>query len=532
MGQIIKSFSLKAFILLFGIIFSKFAIKTEHTNMRRKSRRSNIIRNLFRILFRLFILAVIVIATIFTIKTMRFASKQVKVEPIEKIAIGNAPVQRFSQAIQIPTISSTSKVDTTAFENLDSFIQKKYPLLDSLLEKEMVNRFSYIYKWQGKNPKLNPILLLAHLDVVPVEEGSLDKWTHPPFSGKIVDGAIWGRGSMDDKSSVFEILEAVTMLLKADYLPEKTIYLAFGHDEEVSGINGAQAIAKKLKERKLEFEFVLDEGGLIVENAVEGLENPLALIGVAEKGYTTLTITANLEEGGHSSMPPTETAVGVLSKAIYTLQEHPFPAKIDGAVKDMFDHIGPEMGTFNKTLFANLWLTEGLIIDNFSKSPQSSAMIRTTTAPTMLRGGVKDNILPTKASARVNFRILPGETVESVVDYVRQTIDDNRIIVTPGEAKLSQNPSVVSSTESFGFQIIQTTIQQLNPDVVVAPSLVIAATDSRHYTELSDYIYRFQPIKIEKSETKRFHGINERLEIETYKQGIRFYRQLILNAAR
>jgi len=469
---------------------------------------------------------------VFTIKTIRYPSMQVKIEPIEKVAIDNAVAQRLGQAIQFPTISFESKVDTTAFENLDSFIQKSYPLIDSLLEKETINRFSYIYKWQGKNPKLNPILLLAHLDVVPVEESSLDKWTHPPFSGKIVDNVIWGRGAMDDKSSIFSILEAVEMLLKSDYLPERTVYLAFGHDEEVSGLNGAQVIAKKFKQQKIEFEFILDEGSLIVENAVAGLASPLALIGVAEKGYTTLTLTANLEEGGHSSMPPSETAVGVLSKAIYTLQENPFPAKIDGAVRDMFNHIGPEMGAFNKVLFANLWLTEGLIVGQFNKSPQSSAMIRTTTAPTMLRGGIKDNVLPTKASARINFRILPGETVESVANYVRETIDDDRVIVAPPDAQKSQNPSVVSSTESFGFQIIQTTIQQLNPDVVVAPSLVIAATDSRHYTELSDHIYRFQPIQIDKSETKRFHGIDEQLEVENYKNMIRFYRELILNAGR
>lgn len=498
----------------------------------RKSKRSNVIRNIFRLFFRVFILAIIIIATIFTIKTIRYPSKQIKIQPIEKTAIEDAVTQRFSQTVQFSTVSLESKVDTAAFENLDSFIQKNYPLVDSLLEKETVNRFSYIYKWQGKNPKLNPILLLAHLDVVPVEEVSLDKWTHPPFSGKIVDGSVWGRGSMDDKSSVFSILEAVEMLLKTDHLPERTVYLAFGHDEEVSGLNGAQAIAKIFKNRKLEFEFILDEGSLIVENAVAGLANPLALIGVAEKGYTTLTLTANLEDGGHSSMPPAETAVGVLSKAVYTLQNNPFPAKIDGAVKDMFDHIGPEMGTFNKVLFANLWLTEGLIVNQFNNSPQSSAMIRTTTAPTMLRGGIKDNVLPTKASARINFRILPGETVESVANYVRKTINDNRVIISAPDADKSQNPSVVSSTESFGFQIIQTTIKQLNPDVVIAPSLVIAATDSRHYTELSDHVYRFQPIQIDKSETKRFHGIDEQLEIENYKNMIRFYRELILNAAK
>ena len=498
----------------------------------RKSVRSNIIRNIFRLFFRLFILGILVIAGIFTIKTIRFPSQQVSIEAVEKTPIADATLQRLAQAVQLPTVSSESKVDTTNYEKLDSFISKNYPLLDSLLQKEKINNFSYIYKWQGKKANLNPVLLAAHLDVVPVEESSLDKWQHPPFSGKIVDDAIWGRGTMDDKSSVFGILEAVSMLLAADYTPERTIYLAFGHDEEVSGVNGAQAIARELQRQNIEFEFVLDEGSLIVDNALAGLSQPLALIGIAEKGYTTLTLTANLEEGGHSSMPPAETAVGVLSKAIYTLQENPFPAKIDGAVKNMLEHIGPEMGTFNKVLFANLWLTEGLIIREFQKSPQSNALIRTTVAPTMLRGGVKDNVLPTRASAKINFRIIPGETVETVADYVRNTIADDRVIVAPADEKMSQNPSAISGTESFGFQIIQTTIQQVFPQAVVAPSLVVAATDSRHYAALSRNIYRFQPIQIEKSETKRFHGINERLEVETYKNMIRFYRELILNASR
>jgi len=214
------------------------------------------------------------------------------------------------------------------------------------------------------------------------------------------------------------------------------------------------------------------------------------------------------------------------------LQNHPFPAKIDGAMKSLFRYAGPEMNLFFKVLFANMWCTKGLIKSQLTKIPSSSAMIRTTVAPTMIRGGFKENVLPTNAMATINFRILPGETVESVMDYVRETIDDERVVVSLPEGNFGNNPSEVSSTESFGFQVLQTTIKQLFPDAITAPSLVIAATDSRHFSEVSKHIYRFLPIQIKKEDTKRFHGINERVSIENYKQAIRFYRQLIMNACR
>ena len=489
-------------------------------------------RKLVRLLLRLSLFAFIVVVGIFTINTIRFASKQVKIDPIKQGAVDDATVQRFAQGIQFPTVSSESKVDTNAFEQLLQFIETAYPLADSLLEKEVVNQFSLIYKWQGRNPKLDPILLMGHTDVVPVEESSISKWEHAPFSGDIADGFIWGRGTLDDKLNVFGLLEAVSSLLEKNFTPERTVYLAFGHDEEVSGLHGAQAMAKIFKSRKINFEFILDEGSFTIGEALNGLEAPLAMIGIAEKGYTTLTVTASLQEGGHSSMPPAETAVGVLSKAIYTLQSNPFPAKIDGAVKDMLDYIGPEMSPLFKVIFANTWLTEGILKAQFSSSPQSAALIRTTTAPTMLRGGIKDNVLPTRASAKVNFRILPGETPESVLEYVRTIIDDPRVVVNFSEGKFNNAPSALSSTESFGFQIIQKTIQQINPEVVVAPSLVIGATDSRHYAELSENIYRYSPVQIHKSETKRIHGINERLSVDEFKQMTRFYHQLIVNATR
>lgn len=483
-------------------------------------------RKLLRLLFRLLFFAIIVIAGIMTVKTVGFTSKQIPIEPIEAIAIHDTPIQRFAQAIQIPTISH----DTAAFLALDTLIQTNYPLVDSLLEKRYVNQLSLVYKWAGHNPNLPPILLTAHLDVVPIE--SPEKWSVEPFGGVVKDGYIWGRGAMDDKLSVFGILEAVEMLLQEDYLPERTVYLAFGHDEEIGGKNGAIAIATSFAKENIRFEYIMDEGHLIVENALPGLNAPLGMIGVAEKGYVTLNLTAELEDGGHSSMPPKETAIGVLSKAIVTLQENPFPAKIDGATKNLLQYAGPEMSLPYKTLFANLWLTEGLLKSIFTNATSSSAMVRTTTAPTIVNGGVKDNVLPTSASAKINFRILPGETMETVQAYVTRKINDKRITVTADTSELGQNPSPISGNDTFGYLVIQKSMLEVFPGTVVAPALVIAATDSRHYQGLSEQVYRFQPIKIDKEDTKRFHGIDERIRVENYKQAIRFYRQLILNSCK
>ncbi len=488
-------------------------------------------KKLFKLLFPLLFLSGFVIFGLMLYNALTSDSKQIATVPLEKNSIGDEVLDNLAEAIQLPTVSA-GVIDSIAFKNLDTLLQEAFPLIDSLLEREVVNDFSYIYKWSGRNTRLEPILMLAHTDVVPVESSSVDKWTVPPFSGKIQDGYLWGRGALDDKLEVFSMFEAVEMLLEEDYNPERTIYFAFGQDEEIGGEQGAIAIAEKFTERGIKFEYILDEGSIILEKALDGLDEPLAMIGITEKGYTTLTITALLQEGGHSSMPPRETAVGVLSKAIVSLQNNPFPLKIDGATESFFEYVAPESSFLQKMLFSNLWLTENLITSQLEKDNTAAAILRTTTAPTMLRGGIKDNILPTRASAKVNFRILPGETVENVIAYVQKVINDKRIIVEAGMDQISSNPPPISPTESFGFQVIQKTIGETFPEVVVAPSLVIAATDARHYTNLSTNIYRFSPVKITRADLKTIHGIDEKISTEGYKEMIRFYRSLFLNSCR
>ena len=488
-------------------------------------------RKLLRRLFRFSLLALVIITGIIVIKTISYTSRQVDFSAITPVAINKKDVaQRLGKAITFPTISWTSTVDTSAFMNLDTYLIHSFPLVDSLLERKNINQFSKIYKWPGRNARLSPILLTGHLDVVPVETSDENTWEHPPFSGKITDQYIWGRGTLDDKLAIVGILEAVEQLLSDDYTPERTIYIAFGHDEETGGTYGAQAIAAHFAQEGVHFEYVIDEGMLIVEDAVAGLSKTVAIIGIAEKGYVTLTITAQVKEAGHSSMPPETTAIGLLSESLQRLKEHPFPADIDGALADFFDYVGPEMDLPYRVLFANRWLTDPLIIAQLSKGKATNASIRTTIAPTMLRAGIKDNVLPTRASAKVNFRIKPGETVESVLNYVRTVIDDERIILSVSQETDVAEPTSISATDAFGFEIIQKTIQEIFPDVVVAPGLVIGATDGKYYQEVSENVYRFLPIKVTNDDLKRIHGIDERISLDGYEQVIQFYYQLLKNS--
>lgn len=465
------------------------------------------------------------------IKVIRFSSKQIAVEPIEQGSVAPDALQRLSAAVRLHTVSYPDHIDTAAFLKLDTLIRSSFPLVDSSLERLQVTPYSQVFRWTGKQANMAPALLLAHLDVVPVEPEAKRNWSHPPFSGKIADGYIWGRGTLDDKVSAFAILEAIEQLLREEYTPNRTIYLAFGHDEEVGGIAGAQTIADYFAKQQIRFEYVLDEGQIVLKKALPGLDPPLAMIGIAEKGYLTLDLKVELQEGGHSSMPPKATAIGVLAQSIDRLQKNPFPARIDGATQGLFEFIGPEMSPLYKTLFANLWLTKPLLMKQLSNSNASNAITRTTTAPTVIQGGVLANVLPTQAQAKINFRILPGETIASVKKYVEQTIGDERIVVSIPEDKWAKNPSVISSASTFGFGVIQKTIQQVFPEVVVAPALVIAATDSRHYQAVSDQIYRFLPVVLEQSDLSRIHGVDERVSEKVYTNAIRFYRQLIRNSS-
>ncbi len=485
-----------------------------------------------RVLLGLIGLLVLLVAVL-AINTLRQGSRQLSVPPVAKLAVDDKAVaERLGGAIRFQTIASRDDPDANAaeFRKLHDYLQQRYPKAHATLQRELVGGLSLLYTWPGTDPKAKPILLLAHQDVVPVSPGTESKWTVPPFSGEIRDGFIWGRGSWDDKGNLIAQMEAVEMLVASGFKPRQTVYLAYGHDEEISGLRGAVEIAKLLQSRGVKLDFVLDEGLLITEGIMPGLAQPAALIGIAEKGFLSMVLKVPATPG-HSSMPPPKgsSAIGMMSAALRRLDDEQLPAGIRGVAQEMFATIAPEMGGFQRVALSNLWLFGPVVQAQLEKGASTNALLRTTTALTVMKAGNAENVIPGLAEAVVNFRLLPGDTIASVTEHVRQKAGSDRfeLIALPGAAEASP----VSPTVAPSYQLINRTMRQLFPDVLVAPGLMVAATDSRHFTALSDHIYRFSPVRAKTEDLSRFHGTNERIAITNLGEVVRFYHQLLLNTA-
>ena len=326
------------------------------------------------------------------------AAKTPAEDPVPAAPVVNIPpgaAERLAGAIRLRTISpeDPAAFNATPFRDLHAYLRASFPRLHTELQREVVGEHSLLFTWQGSDPRLRPMLLAGHLDVVPVEDGTQNQWQQEPFSGLISDGFIWGRGAIDNKSTVIGTLEAVEMLLAEGVRPTRTVYLAFGHDEEVGGTHGAREIAALLKSRGVALDMVLDEGGVISDGVLPGVAAPVALVGVAEKGFVTIELSTRVT-GRHSSMPPRQSAVGILSAAIAKLENHQMPARMEGATEQLFETIGPEFPAVHRAVFANLWLTRPVVLRTLEKTPSTNAMVRTTTAPTIFRAGTKDNRAP------------------------------------------------------------------------------------------------------------------------------------------
>src|SRR5438105_9826676 len=361
------------------------------------------------------ILAVIVLERTFTFRSRQPQAAPVAVEPLDTAALA----QRLAGALRFKTISfqDSSQFDAREFDGFQRYLRTTFPKLHAALKLEKVNGYGLLYEWPGSDPSVPPIVLLAHQDVVPVEPGTETRWTEPPFEGRIAGGYGWGRGALDDKRGLVGTLEAAEHIIAADAKPRRTVYLAFGYDEEVGGRRGAAHIADLLASRNVHPELVLDEGGALTTGLVSGISAPVALVGIAETGYGTVALTSQAE-GGHSCVPPDETAVGMLAVGITRLEQHQMPRAIRGPTAAMFDYLGPEMPFGPRLVMANRWLLGGVLAGKFGATPQGNAMLRTTTAPTVLQAGIKENVLPSSARALVNFRILPGDREHGRVERV------------------------------------------------------------------------------------------------------------------
>ena len=476
---------------------------------------------------------VLALAAAVAINAARKGSRQLTVAPLPPIAIDeNAVAQRLAQAVRLKTVSSQSDAQLNAdqFEALHALLQKQFPRVHATLKRESVGGLSLLYTWEGRDPKAKAILLMAHQDVVPIAPGTEGDWHQPPFAGVVKDGFVWGRGAWDDKGNLLSQLEAVEMLLAGGYQPPRTIYLAYGADEEVGGHRGAAKVAELLKSRGAQLDFVIDEGLLVLDGVMPGLKQPAALIGIAEKGYMSVQLTVSATPG-HSSMPPPKgsSAIAMMAAALSNLESKQMPAAIRGVAGEMFDTLAPEMGGFSRVALSNLWLFGPLVQRQLEGAGSTNAMLRTTTALTIVNAGNKDNVLPGRAEATVNFRILPGDTRDGVMQHVHAAVDP---VVPADHLKVEALPgakeaSKVAPTGSIQYQVLNQTIREVFPDALVAPGLMVAGTDSVHYEPISDHIFKFSPIRAKGDDLSRFHGTNERLAVTNYADAIRFYHRLI-----
>lgn len=451
-----------------------------------------------------------------------------KAEPIEldedKLA------GHLSAAIKIKTLSSATMegVDREAFLGFHAFLEKTYPKMHAALKKETVNTYSLLYTWKAKKPAKKPLLLMAHMDVVPVEPKTLDDWTHPPFSGKIADGYIWGRGALDMKGQLVSICEAVEYAIASGFEPKRDIYLAFGHDEENSGLLGGRQIAERIESRGIRPELVFDEGGVVLNRTALGLDGQMALIGIAEKGYADIVIEAKAK-GGHASQPPEKTAVSDLAEAILLLHKHQAKRTLNVPVKAFFEELRWHVPFGLKFVTSNLWLFKGLLLKILSKGASSNALTKTTFAPTQLSGSPASNVLAQSATATLNYRISPDDSVDKLVSHIEKVLKKTDVKII---SVMAHEPTKPSDITSDAYALVRDTVRQVLPGMMVAPYLMVGATDSRQYAGIAENIFQFSPFRSIAEDLGTMHATNERMKKECLAEGVAFYYLLLANSNR
>lgn len=438
-------------------------------------------------------------------------------------ALPTDAIKHMTEAIQIATETPNDafEYDSAVFYSYRKLIEKNYPLVHQQLSRTVIDSFNYIYKWQGTDTTKLPMVLMAHYDVVPVEASAIKLWHAKPYGGEVKDNYIWGRGVLDDKSSMISLLEATEAQLKAGFTPSQTIYLCFGADEESNG-RGAAAMVKYFESKKQRFDMVVDEGGEISTEDNKNIRQPIASVGVGEKGYVTLVLSVQ-RAGGHSSIPEKSSSIGILSKALHTIEENQIPTRITPPIKAYLERISSyNTNFFEKMQLSNLWLFEKWVLHNMTQNRSSNALVRTTLVPTVVNSGVRDNVIPTFATAMVNSRILPGETPNSVKAYVEKIVNDTnvKISIYPNYETM---PSTTTEINSAAFKRVESAIHAVVKDVLVAPMLMVGATDSRNYRTLSDGVINFTPL----TDAKGYHGIDERMLISDYEKCFNYYTFLI-----
>lgn len=506
-------------------------------------------KKLIFILISLLILLIIIVL----IKTFTYSFKKVSANTTSgwKMIKDDSAIQRLSGGLKIPTVSSGELGDFnySTFDTIKEYIKNAYPLIYQNAEFVEVNTYGLVFRLKGSNPSLNPILFLSHTDVVPPGDAEVkdktenilrpddqplpavsevsEEWDFGPFSGAVANGRIYGRGSIDMKGMLFSLLESMNNVIKRKYIPRRDIYLAFGFDEEVGGQQGAVKIAEYFRNKNVQFDAVYDEGGLILEKgSVTGINSDIAVIGCAEKGFLSVKIKVK-GLGGHSSMPPAESAIGKAAVIMQRLESGQMKPEVTPLINQFFTNVGGSMSFISRMAIANQWLLKPVLLSQLTKNNSTNALVRTTTALTMMKGSDAPNVLSPEVEFIVNFRLLPGNTVKDVKEHIANATKGFDVEIE--EIDSVKEASAVSSSNTRAFQMIESAIKEIHPTVIATPYLTVGATDAYKYQLVSKNIYRFMPIKINNAEKQSIHSTNEYLSIENYMKMIHYFEFIMRN---
>lgn len=459
-----------------------------------------------------------VAATAFAVRTARFvppAEEPRNPEPVD-VDLDDV-VDHLAQLIRCKTVSYVdhSLEDDAEFEKLVSLLPELYPQVFEACTLTRMEGRALLFKWPGQEPG-KPAVLMAHYDVVPADAKA---WEHDPFCGEVFDGALWGRGALDTKVTFNGALYAANALIQQGFVPRRDVYFAFSGGEEVHG-PGAPAIVAWFEEQGIVPELVLDEGGAVVSGVIPGIERPCGLIGIAEKGFMDVRFEAT-SNGGHASAPKPRSPIAVLAKAVGAIEANPMPLRLAAPIREMMGILGRYAAPAYRVVFANLDLFAP-VLDLLTRTQGSNlnAVVRTTVAFTQMEGSPAHNVIPPVASMVANIRIIPGDSVDGVLAYLKKTIGDDSVSISILEAN---EPSPVSLTDCEGYRRIARAVADTWTDCVVSPGLMMARSDSRHYGRISDRVYRFSAYDITNKETAGIHGNNERIRLDALRRSVEFF---------
>lgn len=430
--------------------------------------------------------------------------------------------EKLSRVIQCRTVSDScfDNVEWGEFEKLHRELRVMFPLVDQVMEQECFCEHAWLYRWKGSDASHEPVLFMAHQDVVSI--GDEASWEHPPFSGKIVDGLIWGRGALDMKSQLIAFFEAAELLLADGFQPKGDIYFSLSMDEETAGAISAKFAAQELRSRGLQFSYIVDENLGFWDGSEWGISQDLAVIGLCEKGYAVVSLTAT-DAGGHASQPlpsPEQTALGYVAQAALKVNATPMPAKILSPCDAMMEAMIPYASESVQKIWSERTQNEEKTLQELTKTRRGNAIFRTTFALTQAQGSKASNILPQEATMCFNVRPAPWDTEEGILAHIRQTVDDERIQV---QYEQYNPPSLVSNMDSSAYQTIWAAVEACFPEAIPVPSIMLAGTDSANFAGLSDCIIRFSAIDCYRKYAHTVHASNERVEIDSLVRAVRFF---------